>query len=185
MNIKTEKLTLSVLKSFAQYGYHKASMTELANAFGISRQALYKRFSKKEYVFEWLITQINTLAISGMQNALIDSSIPITQRLVRGFDEWTGRYVDILRSSPYAGELMDSGITTAKNNTDNGLTVADKIRVLIARELVIEGIAIDLAHAERLAFVMYMGSKGLTLSVPDRNTYLEKIHLIVQTVIDK
>ncbi len=36
---------------------------------------------------------------------------------------------------------------------------------------------------ECLAFVMYIGSKGL--SVPDRNTYLEKIHLIVQTVIDK
>lgn len=118
-----------------------------------------------------------------MTDALSDSSLSIVDRLVQGFDTWTGRYVDILRSSPFAGEIMDSGIAVARNNLEDGTTVADKIRVLIARELVIEGIAKDLAEGEKLAFVMYMGSKGLTLTVPDRKAYLEKIKLIVETII--
>jgi AcrR family transcriptional regulator len=185
MNDKKDILVIGVLKTFAQYGYRKTSMANLADVFGISRQALYKRFSNKELIFAWLVSEINATAISGMTNALSDSSLSIVERLVLGFDSWTGRYVDILRSSPHAGGIMDSGITIAKNNLEHGKTVADRIRILIARELVIEGIAEDLAEGERIAFVMYMGSKGLTLSAPDRNAYLEKIGLIVQTVIQK
>ena len=185
MTTKTDNTVIEVLKTFAQYGYRKTSMANLGEAFGISRQALYKRFRSKELVFDWLVAEINSFALSGIQEALADTSKTMTERLVQGFDCWTGRYVDILRSSPHSAEIMDSGIAVARSNTEDGTTVAEKIRLLIARELVIEGIVTDLVEGERYAFVMYMASKGLTLSVPDRDTYLEKITEVVQTVIEK
>jgi AcrR family transcriptional regulator len=184
MTKKTENTMIEVLKTFAQYGYRKTSMANLGDAFCISRQALYKRFGSKELVFNWLVSEINDYALSGMKEALADSSKTMTERLVQGFDCWTGRYVDILRSSPHSAGIMDAGIVVARNMAEDGLTVAVKIRLLIARELVIEGIVADLAKGERFAFVMYMASKGLTLSVSDRDTYLEKITEIVQTIIE-
>lgn len=185
MTTKTENTVMEVLKTFAQYGYRKTSMANLGDAFGISRQALYKRFRSKELVFDWLVSEINAYALSGITEALADTSKPMTERLVQGFDCWTGRYIDILRSSPHSAELMDSGIASARSLAEDGPTVAEKIRMLIARELVIEGITADLAEGERYAFVMYMASKGLTLSVADRDTYLEKMTEVVQTVTDK
>ncbi|MGI2170414.1 TetR/AcrR family transcriptional regulator [Shewanella sp. MF05960] len=183
MIIKTENKMIEVLKTFAHNGYQKTSMAKLGDAFCISRQALYKRFRSKELVLDWLVCEINAYALSGMKQALADGSKTMTERIVLGFDCWTGRYVDTLRSSPHSAEIMELGIIVARNIAGDGPTVAEKIRLLIARELVIEGIVVDLAEGERFAFVMYMASKGLTLSVPDRNSYLEKITEMVQTVI--
>lgn len=53
-----ERILLAAYDHFAENGYEKASMSEIAKVVGISKPALYHHFESKEALFESLYAQI-------------------------------------------------------------------------------------------------------------------------------
>ena len=70
-----------LLRVFAQYGFRKSSMRDLADAMGISRQALYNRYGSKEAVFAWATKTLIEQSVAATLAALEDDSLAVPDRL--------------------------------------------------------------------------------------------------------
>jgi AcrR family transcriptional regulator len=66
------KITGAALRVFAGYGYHGATMKQIAKAAGLSYGLVYHYFSSKEQIFRHLVDFALEASIAGMQ-AFIDS----------------------------------------------------------------------------------------------------------------
>ena len=69
-NAKTKSLLDVAAGVFAQYGYKRTTMNDVARAGGISRPALYLMFDNKEHLFRELAAHRITLALEGTRTVL-------------------------------------------------------------------------------------------------------------------
>ncbi len=175
MSVSDERQVAEAIAVFARYGFRKASMDDVAAAFGLSRQGLYKRFGSKESVFRWVIDQALAAAHLGAMTALADKGVPREERLVRAFDQWAGQYVDILRSSPHAVEIL--GMAKADQSAE---TLSAETAVLDAMARTIGGDA-DLATEQ--VYALNWASKGLMMFVASRADYLAAMTRIIAIVL--
>ena len=53
-----ETITEIALKQFSENGYEATSMSDVANALGITKAALYKHFSSKREIFEAIVKKM-------------------------------------------------------------------------------------------------------------------------------
>lgn len=107
MKKPVEDKNLTTARSvFVRYGYQKTSMADVAREMGISRQALYKKYGSKSDLFH-AIGQ-NFLMLAEYHAALIiaDEKMDIREKIETAFDQWSGRIIEELRSSPHSYEIM-------------------------------------------------------------------------------
>jgi AcrR family transcriptional regulator len=95
----------AALATFARFGFRKTSMDDIARAAGLSRQALYDRFTNKEDLFRAAMKRGLEEALSAAK-ARLASKAPIEERLVGAMDEWLGRYLEALSAD--ASDLYES-----------------------------------------------------------------------------
>jgi len=71
---------------FLRYGFKKASMDDLAQAAGISRQGLYLHFPSKDELFTQATTWFAQQGLAAMRAALARHDLPLEARLIGAFD---------------------------------------------------------------------------------------------------
>jgi AcrR family transcriptional regulator len=166
------RLLEAALGVFLRYGYKKTSMDEVARAADLSRQGLYLHFATKEELFRATVELALRRALDDAAAPLRDPELPIAQKLVRGFDEWHGRYVGLMQGHDVAEliELRDTLLGSMfteyeKQFTEavtrairgSGLPAAYKAAGLTARQLAdtLHATSLGLKHAStsRAAFV--------------------------------
>ena len=170
-----DALLRTALGVFARFGYRKASMDEIARAAGLSRQALYLRFGSKEELFRAMVTHLLGRSLHGAAAVLSDAARPIQERLVRGFDEWAGWYVDMVHG-PGVGELLEASAALVQ-------PVIDDHETRFERELVkaIRASGLAAAHecsgvsARQLAQTLQAVARGLKHMVSTRAAFVEGI----------
>ncbi len=155
-------------------------MTELAQAVGISRQTLYKRFESKEAVFKWMMVEITETSLTDIQATLRDETKPVSERLVQTYDTWAGQYIDLLRHSPHGGDVISMVKSDPKGDSKPG---EEKIRKWIAALLYESGYAKSRAAARDVAFVLSCVSTGLVLSAESRAAYVAGMSRAVVTLL--
>lgn len=96
----------AALGVFLHYGYKKTSMDDLAGAFGISRQGLYKNYSSKQEIFEKVFTYHVERSLQGVKSALHAPNGTLHGKLERAFHFAAGQYINRLRSSPHSYEIL-------------------------------------------------------------------------------
>jgi AcrR family transcriptional regulator len=96
----------AALTVFTRYGYQKTSMDEVARSAHLSRQGLYLHFATKEELFQAAVRNALEGSSRAAVAALTSASLPLTQRLVRAFDEWLGRYIGIMGGD--ASDLIEA-----------------------------------------------------------------------------
>lgn len=169
-----------IFEIFASYGFRKTSMDDLAKAFGISRQALYKRHKSKDAVFRWMVQEIILMINSESEIILKNTQTPISERLLNVFDQTTGAFVDTLTTSPHGIEMLDmlyelAAEDTEKSKQDLGQMIAD---ALLRADLVK-----DAEHAENIAFTLSYASKGLMVASQNRDAYNEGMKRVITTLM--
>lgn len=183
MNMKRTISINDVFLVFAQYGFRKASMDDIATAAGISRQALYKRFKSKNKLFEWMVEELAIQTQVQIQEALSDKNQTVKERLVSAFDSLSGQHIDTLRSSPHGSEIFDKAIAITKaDNTENNITIG--IKKAITELLIDEGVSSSLERAEAQALTLYSASKGLMLTAESRSDFLASVRTVVDVLLD-
>lgn len=169
---RRSRLLEAALGVFLRYGYKKTSMDEVARAADLSRQGLYLHFATKEELFRATVEMALRRALDDAAARLRDPELSIEQKLIRGFDEWLGRYVGMMQGHDVAEliELRDTllgpmfteyeqqfseAVTRAIRGS--GLPAAYKASGLTARQLAdtLHATAVGLKHTctSRAAFV--------------------------------
>src|SRR6187455_2361307 len=100
------RLLDAALGVFTRFGFRKTSMDEVARAADLSRQGLYLHFATKEELFRATVEMALRRALDDAAARLRDADLATEDKLVRGFDEWLGRYVGMMQGHDIA-ELIE------------------------------------------------------------------------------
>jgi AcrR family transcriptional regulator len=165
---------------FLKYGYRKASMDDVANEIGISRQALYKHYSSKKDLFDAVVDKTMKTSETMVFNVLNNKSIPFHERLVLAMDCFIGQYLDELKTSPHGNEviLLAENGERAKKSHENYITLLQQI----CKE---EKIAKTSEEIYYLVVTWALISKGLVHSEVSREEFLfilrKSVNIIFKT----
>ncbi len=178
---RQRKLLDAALTVFLRYGYRKTSMDEVARAAQVSRQGLYLHFATKEELFRATLQHTLESALAAATAALGDSSLRLEARLVRAFDETTGRFVGAM--GPGASDLAELGadvigplVTQYEEQFLEALT-----RALRASGLMAAYKASGLT-ARQLADTLQATARGLKYSCPSRDVFVERMTVAVRAL---
>jgi AcrR family transcriptional regulator len=122
---------------FAQYGFRRTSMNDIASAAGISRPALYLIFKNKQELFRQLAAHLQNHAIDQAISALGEEG-EISVRLVNAILAYEAIYYEPIAQSPHGAEIIDINLSIAadlmqKGHTRLVRTLADAIDEASAR----------------------------------------------------
>lgn len=170
---------LEVFRTFALYGYRKTSMASIADAIGMSRQGVYKRFNSKEELFDWMVGSMVEAGLASVVETLADDGKPLPERLSAVFDSWSGQFIEVLRSSPHAGEILDRITADAKASQ----SMSDSLISLVTKLLIAENAVSHEARAHDCAFTLYAASKGLALMAENRRDFNEGMRKAIHAVL--
>ncbi|NUP05149.1 MAG: TetR/AcrR family transcriptional regulator [Polyangiaceae bacterium] len=178
---RRQRLLESALVVFMRFGFRKASMDEIARAAQVSRQGLYLHFSTKEELFVAALTHTVGQSLGAAERALADTSLPMDERLIRAFDEWTGRYIGMLGAgaSDLAEVTRDLGgdlVTETETRFIDAVTKALKSSPGMA----------DYKRAgitpRQLAETLHATGRGLKYASPSREVFVQKMTIAVKAL---
>lgn len=95
---------------FAQYGFRRTTMNDIAEAASISRPALYLMFANKEQLFVELATFRLGQAVSAAEQAL-SADGPLSKRFLAAILIFEEIFYEPIADSPHGAELMDINIS--------------------------------------------------------------------------
>ncbi|MBO9466746.1 TetR/AcrR family transcriptional regulator [Tropicibacter sp. R15_0] len=110
---------------FAQYGYRKTSMEDLAKAAGMSRPALYQYFRNKEDIACSLTKLFYDRSAVAMRAALAVEG-PLVEVLEQSFRVKLAG-VEVIANSPHGDELMELGKSVSAEQIKTGAAQLERI----------------------------------------------------------
>ncbi|WP_299321689.1 TetR/AcrR family transcriptional regulator [Parasphingopyxis sp.] len=170
----------AVLRVFALYGFRKTSMGDLAHAMGISRQALYNRFSSKEGVFGWATKTLIEQSAAETLAMLEDDGLDIPDRLMAAYDIWAGQHVETLRASPHAAEILTMVHGEAAELSEQAERY---INAKVAKLFAGQSAGISDARAVDMAHTLYWASKGLLHTAKDHAAYRDGLARVISALV--
>lgn len=96
----------AAFEAFAQYGYRRTSMEDIARASGLSRTALYLHFQNKQDILRSL-TQYYFDATEARMRLALDPANKPKHALQAAFEAKFGPEMQTLLTSPHGAELLD------------------------------------------------------------------------------
>ena len=97
---------------FAQYGFRRTTMNDIAKSAGISRPALYLMFENKEDLFQGLAAHRLDQAID-IALSVLQGSGEIADRLLESLLVFEQVFYEPIADSPHGSELMDISLSLA------------------------------------------------------------------------
>lgn len=103
---KREAVYEAAANVFAQYGFRRTTMNDIAQAAGISRPALYLMFENKENLFQGLAAFRLDQAIEQALDVLAGSG-DTSERFIEALLVFERIFYEPIADSPHGAELMD------------------------------------------------------------------------------
>jgi AcrR family transcriptional regulator len=160
------------IEVFAQYGFRRTAMKDIAQAAGKSRAALYLMFENKEDLFRQLVTKLQIDALDQAVQAL-EIQKPLPARIANAILAYENIYYEPVSESRHGEELMDAGQSLAADDMKRGHDRLIKHLTGAIAAAVIEG-EVDLggASVKPKAFVELLmwsvcGQKKAATSITD------------------
>ena len=179
--MKSESNALGVLRLFATYGFRKASMGEIADAAGLSRQSIYNQHGSKEAVLEWAVTAfLDDITDTAVHRLKTTAGEP-AEVLAQAFQAWTGDHVPLLRGTPHGAEILETALRSAAKASRNYVgEFADAITAFLCER----GVFPARDKAEGATFVLGLASKGLLLKCETSEAYASGMDRVIKVLFD-
>ena len=116
---------------FAQYGFRRTAMNDIAKAAGISRPALYLMFENKEDLFRGVVLFRQSQGIDKAISILAGTG-SIAERFNTSIIAFEKVFYEPVAQSPHGAELMDASISIAADLMEEG---QDRLERSLARAL--------------------------------------------------
>ena len=162
---KIEKVLAAAGDLFRRYGYRRVTMGDIAEAARMSRPALYLVYPSKEEVFGAVLKAYMDGALAEIR-AGIAADDAIERQLAFAFDVWCVRPYELVRASPEAADLLESGHAFAADVVDAGFAAFDAILAHLLKPLVHRQTRVRLS-ALQLARLMTSAALGFKQSAKD------------------
>jgi AcrR family transcriptional regulator len=131
MTAKEERILNASQDIFLKFGYTKTTMSDIAEAVGISRPGLYLIYPKKEEIFKALILKLSEELSAEVKKRNATVNDPLLQlRVVLNI--WVVEMYTLLNQSPESAELYENQLSFAQDcmQQSTGLFRADLEEVL-------------------------------------------------------
>lgn len=184
--MEQDVLLTNAMDVFIRYGFRKASMDDVAAAVGMSRQAIYKRYSNKKDLFRSVIEFGIRTSKEAAVAAFEMNELQPKQRLLQSCFCWGGQHIERMRSSPHSFEVIVFANAEMKEHgemKDHIDAMEQEYSEAGADMLVAEGLCDDKERALNILFTLEMASKGLFHWVADLQTYMEGIAQVINTIL--
>lgn len=170
----------SVLGVFSHYGFKKASMEDLAQAMGFTRQTLYNHFKGKQAVLDWAVEGYVRDSHSKAIEELKGNRNPVPDGLLGAFSRMVGDIVPLLKNSPHGSEVLDMGTESLKRSNIDHQGAFEKE---LARFLVERGACQTIEEATEKTFLLLMASKGLLLKCQNSEEFQDGMARIIRVAV--
>ena len=111
MNEREKNILSAAERVFVRFGYKRASMSDVAEEAGISRQTLYKAFRSKEDILKTHIVVYTDVALAEIEKGL-NQIEGLSERLSFVLDKMVVVGFDMVRATPNAQDIID-GVNSA------------------------------------------------------------------------
>lgn len=153
---------------FAQYGFKRTSMADIAEASDMSRAALYQHYRNKEDIFRSIAASFFAAAQVQMAQALAAPDAPPEEQLAAAFAAKDGTLMEMVLSSPHGGELLDTGFSVSADIVAAGERA---MTALLADWFAGQELPPGLGPAPELATTVMAALKGLKASAQNYAAY--------------
>jgi AcrR family transcriptional regulator len=116
---KKSRILTAARAVFLRFGYKRVSMSDIAEASGISRAALYLVFKNKEDIFVGVYLRWLDETLADIQSAIAKDVTP-EKRMELAFEIWAVRPFEMMVMSPEAKELIECSFGFAQDPIRNG-----------------------------------------------------------------
>ncbi|HTV42172.1 MAG TPA: TetR/AcrR family transcriptional regulator [Candidatus Sulfotelmatobacter sp.] len=133
-----EKIVTEVGKVFLRYGFRRTTMADLAKAAQMSRPAFYLIFPSKEEAFLAVVKRFIAENLEEIRRG-IPRFKTVEQKLTFAFDVWFVRPFEMIRASPDASDILESGSEIAckemaEAKSEFEAMVADVLKLLVREQ---------------------------------------------------
>lgn len=169
-----------VFRAFAKKGFEKATISEIAEAAGVSRQTLYNRHETKEAILVWAAEGFSRLARIRACEALNVPGDSVSSSLQTAFSERIGVLVPLVHGSPHGTEILDLGTKLRKQApSDFHADFVKELNLFLQSR----GVCETLAEAEDLSFLLLTSGKGLLLNTRTREEFDAGMARVIAAVL--
>lgn len=169
---------------FIRYGFKRTSMSDLAEATGVSRPGLYTHFSNKEDMFRAVAAHQMGAALDRGLEALRGTG-HLCDRLLDAYTRWNGDFLELFESTPHAREILDTNQTLA-GDIAGELAARFRHAAIAAVDEAHDAGAIDVARSgsspEEIVQLLSDVSNGLKYSLCDGASYRSRLTVALRFV---
>lgn len=169
-----ELLLDAALQQFGRHGFAKTTMTDIANASGVSRTSLYNHFPTKEDVFRAISDRLNT-KVQDAVIAAVRSEGRLDERLLRTMHARVGWVYELLHASQFGRELIDE-----KNRICGGQVLAANDRFAEVISNIIGEFPNRNLDPQALASVLIQSVNGVLQNATSRESAHDAVDLLVK-----
>jgi AcrR family transcriptional regulator len=178
---KEQRVARAAKSVFLKYGYNRVTMSDLAEAAGMSRPALYLVFPKKEDVFRAVVRQI-VGEISAEVHERIGSIRSPLEKLKFVCERWTVQTFDWSRQSPEAKEIFESSQEFAQDAIADSMVLFER-DLTTAIELLPKG-SLPRGISQKQAMHLLAGAiQGIKHTCASSSELRDKIHALIAMMI--
>ncbi|TPQ32487.1 TetR/AcrR family transcriptional regulator [Bradyrhizobium guangdongense] len=189
MGPKTRILDATMLV-FRRHGFRRSSIEQVAEAAGLTRQALYHHFESKEALFRAVIARVHETAIAAEESAINDAEkagAGFADILVAGMTARMRAMIGSFDGSPHIEELYSEHLVHGRDLYQKFSTVyAERLVATITRVARKQKLALPqgLSPVEfaRLVEMAVHGSKSQHPAMQPVDAFLKDMALMVRTL---
>ena len=163
---KRDKVLSAALDVFLRYGYKRVTMSDIAEAAGISRPALYLVFESKEDIFKGVYEHWVKVTLSDMETKISHLKTP-EEKLRAAFELWTVRPFERMQASSEAAELLECTFGFAQESVNQGYRSFEKILLPILKSHSKFQSAKTKVSAEKTAHILSCAVRGFKIVAKD------------------
>lgn len=169
-----------VVATFARYGLRRTSMTDVAQALGVSRQSLYNRFGSKNALAGWAVQALIDRSLAEALRAIEQPARTLPDRLADALDAWVGRHRDALHASPHGVEI----VAVMLRHPPEAVRIAERRLVAAMTEAIrLSGPGSAVPRAGSMAQALCWTARGLVHAVPDHATFRRQLDHITGALV--
>jgi AcrR family transcriptional regulator len=156
--------------AFAQYGYRRTVMEDIAAAAGISRTALYQHWRNKDDLVRAFAQRYFDTAVLDMATALAQPDQSIEQALQAAFTAKDGKFMQAVLSTPHGPELLEAGLAVTAD-----IAAAGEARVVTVLSDWLAALPVppDAGQPPQIATTIMAALKGLKSTTHSLHDYVQ------------
>ena len=169
----------AVMMAFAQYGFRKTSMEDIAQATGLSRQSIYKKFGSKEECYDQILVAYMSKIYTDILAILKDED-GVPPKVLEDVFTLIGEDAVAFTNTPHGQELMEDALRAANDTPERG---PEMFIQWLAEFFEKHGFTQSEQHAKDLAFVLVTASRGILIHAKTVDGYCADMHLVFRTIL--